>query len=157
MSEWFVLWVATGAEEAVAARAKSFEGVKTLVPLARFINRSKGESKEIVKPIFPGYVFINCEMTATKYHELKGLSSVIGWLGVDEMWPTSVPLPEIKRVLKLCELLEASKDSDLKDLLNNAKVDRHKELIHGSVKLVGRECNVTLPMTQKRSEAGVDE
>lgn len=157
MSEWFVLWVATGAEEAAAQRAEAFESVRCLVPKASFKSSQKGEIKEIIKPIFPGYIFILCEMTAKRYHDLKGLSGVIGWLGADEMWPTSVPLPEIERVMKLCEVIGSGETSKMKDLLDNAKLDRHKGLIHGSMKLVGRDCKITLPAGQKQSEAGVDE
>lgn len=84
---WYVLQVNTGQERSVQGELQR-QGILALVPReARQIRRGGSwTSKEYT--LFPGYVFLNLEYTAENYYRVKGIPSVIRFLGPSGLAPS---------------------------------------------------------------------
>lgn len=143
--EWHVLFVKTGDEEKIA-RLLQKEDLNAFVPKMNMMYRKQGESTLVKKTMFPGYVFVECDLKQhefmlflTRIHEKY--PKFMRVLKVDKEG-TSVLYPDEKEYLKslLNEryvldhstgLIEGDRtiitDGPLKGLENTIlKIDRHK-------------------------------
>ncbi|MFK4467834.1 antiterminator LoaP [Bacillus sp. RC252] len=71
---WHALFVNTGEEDKVRKMIYQFldeTDIHVIVPKRRLTERKQGKSYEIIKKIFPGYVFLNTQMNVEIYYELQ--------------------------------------------------------------------------------------
>lgn len=147
MSNWFVLWVLTGAEKDVLREAQGVPGVKeAIVPMERLNFRKDGAWEERENPTIPGYVFVRCAMDSAIYYRLRGIPRVIGWLG-DGMWPTIVPEQEMLPILNI------HRGQDPASLLQHVTIDKHKRRGRGTLMLYGKEQTIVFtPRTDDKKQ-----
>lgn len=168
--DWHVLFVKTGEEEKIA-RALRKEKLDAFVPKMNMMYRKQGESLLVAKTMFPGYVFIECEMNqADLLLFLKDLHERVPkfmkLLKVDKEG-TSVLYPDEKEYMQslLNEnhvldhsvgLIEGDKaiitEGPLKGLENTIlKIDRHKRraLIEVMICNVPTQVKVSLEIISK--------
>ncbi|KKD53593.1 MULTISPECIES: antiterminator LoaP [Paenibacillus] len=73
---WYVLHVETGQENVVRAMIRKFYNpslMYAIVPKRRLLEKKQGHIYEVCRTMFPGYVFVNTEMNAKTYNDLKRL------------------------------------------------------------------------------------
>ncbi|MGG4215507.1 antiterminator LoaP [Paenibacillus alvei] len=73
---WYVLHVETGQENVVRAMIRKFynpSSMYAIVPKRRLLEKRQGHIYEVCRTIFPGYVFVNTEMNAKTYNDLRRL------------------------------------------------------------------------------------
>lgn len=73
---WYVLYVETGQEDLVRAMICKFyeaSSMYAIVPKRKLQERRQGRTYEVCQTIFPGYIFVNTEMNAKTYNELRQL------------------------------------------------------------------------------------
>lgn len=145
---WYVLQVMTGKETEVRSKLlKEFESYhedrqpKALVPRRKMIERKNGQVRQIVRTLFPSYVFLQIELNDSVYYKIKQIPYLIRILGNGR--PEPVPLQQMKPILKLCELdelIDISKvalgntieivDGPLKGFAGNiVRIDRRKKRV----------------------------
>lgn len=103
MNKWYVLYVKTGYEDdAKHVIERDIKEVNVKVFKEEIFERRQGKNRTIIKPLYPGYVFINCELTEPIYYGLVGTPGVIKILGtrtVDGGCPIPVPENEMSEIL----------------------------------------------------------
>lgn len=83
----YVLQVQTGKELDVRCRLLR-EGISADVPRERIIIRKGGLWSKMIKNLFPGYVFVDIDLSAEMFHRINPAQGVIRFLG------NPTPLPE---------------------------------------------------------------
>jgi transcriptional antiterminator RfaH len=76
------------------------QGFQCLLPLHHIQRRHKGQLKQVVEPLFPGYLFINLDKVDDNWlpiRSTRGVSHIVSFGGR----PTTVPLSVIERLLQL--------------------------------------------------------
>lgn len=135
--EWYVLWVETGREEETVRRLRALEHPpETLCPAQALWQRRKGAWTLKRQLMFPGYVFLRCRMHAGVYHTVKALPGVLGWLGCDSLWPTTVRQEEMDVVLALAG------GADPGEVLAETQVDRRQRRGYGALTLHGKKYRI---------------
>jgi len=73
--------------------------------------KADGSTKEKMVKVFPGYVFLEMEVTDDSWFVVRNTPGVTGFLGSSGGGTKPVPLPpeEINPILKKCGLMEAPK------------------------------------------------
>lgn len=87
----YVLQVQTGKELAVRGQLLR-EGISADVPRERILIRKGGLWSKMIKNLFPGYVFVDIDLTPEMFHKINPIFGVIRFLGSAVGNPT--PLPE---------------------------------------------------------------
>ena len=102
--KWYVLYVNTGQEHAVAEQLRH-RGYDAIVPIENKLIRSKG--KWITQPhiLFDGYVFVRMDYEWSKYYVFKGIPNIIRLLGGGTS-PIPLTDTESEFILTLSELLK---------------------------------------------------
>ena len=102
--KWYVLYVNTGQEHAVAEQLRH-RGYDAIVPIENKLIRSKG--KWITQPhiLFDGYVFVRMDYEWSKYYVFKGIPHIIRLLGGGTS-PIPLTDKESEFILTLSELLK---------------------------------------------------
>lgn len=135
--DWYVLWVETGREEETARRLRALEHpLETLCPAQALWRRRGGEWTLKRQLIFPGYVFLRCRMDPGVYCAVKALRGVLGWLGCDSPWPTTVRQEEMDVVLALAG------GADPGAVLANPRPDRRQRRGYGTLTIHGKTYRV---------------
>lgn len=78
--EWYVIFIESGREEKVQKWLDFHFGKETLhylVPKRRLIERKGGKFYQVIKKLFPGYVFICVDMDLEKYKIIKSIPNLI--------------------------------------------------------------------------------
>ena len=78
------------------------DGIATFLPEIERWSRRKDRKKKILYPIFPGYLFINTELSVEnrlKVIKTKGVVRILGTKGV----PTAIPTHQIDAIQKLVD------------------------------------------------------
>jgi transcription termination/antitermination protein NusG len=116
--QWYVLQVMTGKEIDVRAKVLSnLKGIqgdqpKALVPQRKITERKQGRVRQVIRTLFPSYVFLNVELDDHSYHMIRQVPYVIRLLGSSR--PIPVPAQQMQPILRLCqldELIDVSKIS----------------------------------------------
>jgi transcriptional antiterminator NusG len=126
MKMWYVLFTKSGCEEKVGKIIKKIweNEIEVLIPRRKIIERIKGEEREKIKLLFPGYVFVKTEMTETKYHEITSVLKQGVFLKEDKM-PASLKEEEMRVILNL------TGGSDLIDVSRGVKEGDRVKIIEG--------------------------
>lgn len=108
---WYVLHVFSGMEKRVQkslqeriteAGLDSYFG-RILVPSEEVMESRAGQKSISERRIFPGYVFIEMELTDETWHLVKSTNRVTGFLGGTGNRPTSISEQEVNKILSQIE------------------------------------------------------
>lgn len=102
---WYAAQVMTGKESDIAADLRE-GGINASAPRRMMLERRLGQWHEIVRTLFPGYVFARCEMDAAAYYRITRTPGVIRLLGKDNgVLPEPIPDEQMHAVMVLmgCE------------------------------------------------------
>jgi len=78
--EWYVIFVESGKEEKVQKWLDfhfAMETLRHLVPKRKLIEKKGGKSYQVIKKLFPGYVFICVHMDLEKYKIIMNIPNLI--------------------------------------------------------------------------------
>jgi transcriptional antiterminator NusG len=99
---WYAVFVKTGEEDNVKERLqyKLKTSFNLFVPKRKLRERKKGQWKEIVRTLFPGYVLVNGNMDDDKYYKFKEVPGIIKLL-CSETKPLKISDNEIEILSRL--------------------------------------------------------
>lgn len=98
---WYVAQVMTGKEDGIRERIQS-QGIKSIVPMKRMRELKQGRWHDVLRVIFPGYVFIMADMDAGTYYRVRPVPGVIKLLG-DDKGPIPIRENEVNLILRLTQ------------------------------------------------------
>ncbi len=104
--KWYIIHTSTGSEQtaksAIEERIRSHKMEKffgdILIPAESVVELVKGQKKEKSRKFFPGYMFIQMNLTEQSWHLVKNSSKVTGFVGGGKTRPPEVPEAEVLRV-----------------------------------------------------------
>lgn len=136
-ADWYVIWVETGREDETAQRIRGLERPPEALCPAQELWQRRGGAWALKRQLtFPGYVFLYCRMDAGVYHAIKDLPGVLGWLGCDSLWPTTVRQEEMDVVLALTGGADPGK------VLTDPRVDKRQRRGYGTLTIHGKAYRV---------------
>ena len=146
-ADWFVAWVTTGQELELLRKIRQIEGIaKAICPvlplykagilLGMGTDAYTNEWTLKDQIVFPGYIFLRCRMSSTVYYAIRELPGVLGWLGRDSMWPTTVREEEMDVVLAL------DRGDDPETVLTNVRAEQRRRRAYGSMTLQGKQYRI---------------
>ncbi len=99
---WYVVQTSTGYEnivrENLKMRIETMEMqdyiFKVVVPEEKYIEEKNGKEKEIIRKIFPGYVFLEMIVTDESWYVVRNTPGVTGFLGSSGKGAKPVPLSQ---------------------------------------------------------------
>ncbi len=102
LKNWYVIQTKCGDEEKVKNKIEksNFDKIEIFFPKRKLWIRRKGKFVYQIKPLFPGYFFINREMDILFFKELKKIDALIRILG-NKNGPQQVPIKEMKFIFSL--------------------------------------------------------
>ncbi|MDP9750081.1 antiterminator LoaP [Thermoanaerobacter pentosaceus] len=129
MKKWYVIFTRGGFENKVKDIIQNCfkEEVKLLVPKRKIIERVKGQPVEKIKLLFPGYVFVNAEMSDELYYKMSEVLKRGVFLKEGKR-PAFVKEEEMKIILSLI------KNSDLIDVSKGIMEGERVKIIEGPLK-----------------------
>jgi transcriptional antiterminator NusG len=122
MRKWYVLHAKTGRETDIKNAVNRYTAyTRAIVPQQEKVERKSGVNRIVVRNLFPGYVFVNTELTDEIYYKLTGTPGVIRILGYDDK-PQPINDSDISRVLDFVQDGELIGISDVLFEGSNIKV-----------------------------------
>lgn len=150
-AEWFVLWVTTGREKALGDSVMQMPGVlRTLCPEQELWKRRDGTWVQERQLLFPSYLFLQCAMNSTIYYGVKKLSGVLGWLGKDVLWPSTVPQEEMDVVLALTQ------GGDPEKTLTEVEINKRQRRGYGTLCLHGKHYRIPFNVYKQAEDPSGD-
>lgn len=138
---WYVVWVSTGREKDIYFALQKVPGVlRTLFPVEPIWERKDGAWAQRETVIFPGYLFIECQMSAPIYYTIKGMPHVLGWAGKDTLWPSQVRQDEMDVLLQVMGCVEAGDDP--RKWLQDVTVSSRQRRGYGTITIHGKAYKV---------------
>jgi transcriptional antiterminator NusG len=109
--KWYIVNVRTSCENTAKAqieeraRSKGLEGKfgNILVPAENVVEMVKGKKATRSRKFFPGYIFVQVELTDETWHLVKSCSKVTGFVGGGNNRPPEVPEHEVMKVTRQME------------------------------------------------------
>lgn len=103
MINWYVLRTMTGHEDKVKARLENkAECLNILLPKDEVTYKIGGKERKRLKPLFPGYIFIQIELQDEYRYSIKNTPGVINFIGCGNE-PSPVEDVEIENILEMIE------------------------------------------------------
>lgn len=90
MTAWFVVRAKTGAEERAVWHLNN-QGFETYLPRYRKQVRHARKTSTVLKPLFPGYVFVNMDLGRQRWRSVNGTMGVISLV---QFGDEPAPLPQ---------------------------------------------------------------
>lgn len=166
---WYVIHTYSGYEENVKKsleqRIESMDMedkiFSVLIPTEKKIKIKSGKRNVVVEKIFPGYVFVEMELTDESWYVVRNTPNVTGFIG-SGITPTPVSKEEIDILMKkmgvetpkytvnleVGELVKIT-DGPFKDFEGNINnIDTEKGKVKVLVSVFGRETPVELDLLQ---------
>ena len=108
--KWYIVNTQTGCEatakSSIMNRAKQMGLVESIgdiiIPAENVVELVKGKKATRSRKFFPGYIFIQMDMTDEAWHVVRGASKVSGFVGGSGR-PPEVPPHEVERITKQME------------------------------------------------------
>lgn len=105
--KWYIVHTYSGfeakAKMALEERIKSLgqEAAfgEILIPSEKVVEMKKGQKKESSRKFFPGYMFVQMELSDDTWHLVKNTSKITGFVG-NTTTPPAVPEDEVMRITK---------------------------------------------------------
>ena len=173
--KWYIVNVIAGQENKVAsdikamiargAAGKNIDDV--VVPTKPIIKIKKGQKVQELQKLFPGYVFVNADLSGEAYNMINAIPKVMGFLG-GKNTPQPVADAKMQDILKLS--VESAADSknvafEIGETLNIIEgpfesfsgvvedFDVEKQKVKISVLIFGRATSVELDVNQVEKTA----
>lgn len=170
--KWYVVQAYSGMEKSVRRSLQERidragmqdQFVQILVPTEEVVEVKSGQKTVTERRLFPGYIFVEMEMTDDTWHLVKNTSKVTGFVGGKTNRPTPVPSREIEKILHQMQegvekprpkvLYEVGefvriKDGPFSDFNGNVEeVNYDKSRLRVSVTIFGRATPVELEFGQ---------
>lgn len=104
--KWYIINVQTGCEatakSAIEERIRSnkleAQFGEILIPAENVVELVKGQKTTKSRKFFPGYIFVNMNLSDQTWHLVKNSSKVTGFVGGGKTRPPEVPEAEVMRV-----------------------------------------------------------
>ena len=90
MSDWFVVRTKTGVEERAVWHLNN-QGFETYLPRYRKQVRHARKTRQVLRPLFPGYVFVNMDLGAQRWRSING---TVGVISLVQFGSDPAPLPD---------------------------------------------------------------
>lgn len=103
--DWYALFVKTGKEDLVQQWLRIYFNesiLSTIIPQRRLMERKGGKVKQVLKKMFPGYIFFHTEMNMETYYMVQKIPDVIRILKTGEYY-TKIAEDEMVCILKLLD------------------------------------------------------
>ena len=101
MDKWYLIQFKPNAHN-TAERNLNLQGFKTFLPLQELTLRNKSQFTIRLKPLFPGYMFVNLDLNATSWRKIKstfGVSQIVCSDGI----PQAIPHELIFGLISRCD------------------------------------------------------
>ena len=168
-AKWYVVHTYSGYENTVAASIKKAAENRQMqdliqevnIPMETVVERTEsGESKEVERKVFPGYVLVKMVMTDETWHLVRNVRGVTGFVGTGNK---AIPLTEEeiaslgvekKEVLVDYETGQSVRITDgaLESFLGTVEeIDTERQKVRVVVSMFGRETPVELDLDQIES------
>ncbi len=169
-NKWYILNVIAGQENKVASEIKALIArsaankhiIDVIVPAKPIIKIKKGQKVQEMQKLFPGYVFVQADLTGEAYSVINSIPKVMGFLGGKNN-PQPVADAKMQDILKLSA--EQAPDNknfafDIGETLNIIEgpfesfsgvvedFDAEKQKVKISVLIFGRATSVELDVNQ---------
>lgn len=172
LMRWYVVHAYAGMEKSVQrALAERIDrsGMQTkfgriLVPSEEVVEVKNGQRVVTERRLFPGYVFVEMEMTDETWHLVKNTNKVSGFIGGKANKPTPIPFEDVQKIIAQVEgggekprpkvLYEVGeviriKDGPFTDFNGNVEeVHYEKSKVRVTVTIFGRATPVDLDFSQ---------
>lgn len=100
-TSWYVLRTKTGHEDKVRSRLESkTECFSVLLPKMEVMVTRSGKKRRMLKPLFPGYLFVQMELRDEYRYEVKNVPGVINFISSGNS-PIPVGESEIEHIMSL--------------------------------------------------------
>lgn len=132
--QWYALRIWPNSER-LAADSLSRVGLNVLIPLVKSPLLG-GDFKEV--PVFPGYLFIQCDIRSERMNTIRNHPGVLGWVRFGDSVP-SVPDKAIKDLADRIERLNAGGG-----LWARFRVGDRVRIIHGAMDSFGKVLEETI-------------
>ncbi|MFQ6116412.1 MAG: antiterminator LoaP [bacterium] len=166
-SNWYVLRTKTGHEDRVRSRLESKTGcLSVLLPKTEVMVTRSGRKKKLLKPLFPGYIFVEMELNDNFRYEIKNTPGVINFIGCGND-PTPVLENEIKYIMTLVDdgqtpLMETTfKVGDRAQVVNGpfmgtsgviTEIDIKRKKIKIAIDILGKQVAIDLDYDDIKTE-----
>jgi transcription antitermination factor NusG len=148
---WYVVWVSTGQEKEIYLAMQKLPSIeRTLFPVEPIWERKDGEWRQRETVMLPGYLFIQCKMDAAIYYKIKDMPHVLGWVGKDTLWPTSVRQEEMDALLMIMACVEAG--TDPREWLKDVEVASRQRRGYGTLSLHGKAYKVPFNVYNEKAK-----
>lgn len=102
-SSWYVLRTKTGHEDRVRSRLEGkTECLGVLLPKMEVMVTRSGKKRRLLKPLFPGYLFVQMELRDEFWYEVKNTPGVINFISSGNT-PIPVRESEIAHIMSLVD------------------------------------------------------
>jgi len=169
-NKWYILNVMAGQENKVASDIKSMIMggalggfvAEALVPSKQVIKIKKGQKVQEAQKLFPGYVFINANISSEAYNLINSIPKVMGFLGGKNS-PEAVADAKMQDILNLSsEQISDNRNVifEIGEVLNVIEgpfesfsgaveeYDAEKQKVKISILIFGRATSVELDISQ---------
>lgn len=111
MVNWYLIQLKRNSQK-IAERNLSQQGFKTFLPLQNFTSRVGSKFSTRIKPLFPGYMFVNIELDKAPWRKINstlGVSHLICQDGIPQIVPIEIVSALISRCDRFGRLLSPDK------------------------------------------------
>ena len=151
---WYVVHAYSGMEKSVARalqerveRAGMQEQFgKILVPTEEVVEMKNGQRAITERRFFPGYVFVEMEMTDLSWHLVKSTNKVTGFVGGHGNKPAPISEKEVAKIMAQMQTAFFVLFTDFNG--NVEEVNYEKSRVRVSVTIFGRATPVELEFAQ---------
>ena len=166
-SNWYVLRTKTGHEDKVRSRLENkTQCLSILLPKTEVMVTRNGRKKRLLKPIFPGYIFVEMELNDNFWYEVKNTPGVINFISCGND-PIPVHENEIKYIMTLVDdgktpLLETAFEvGDLARIVNGpfmgasgiiSEIDIKRNKIKVAIDILGKHIAIDLDYDDVKTE-----
>lgn len=103
--KWYIVNVMSGCEakvkssleERIRQHKMEPDFGQILIPSENVVQLVKGQKQTTSRKFFPGYIFVEMDLTEGSWHLVKGTTKVTGFVG-GKTRPTPVPAEEVARI-----------------------------------------------------------
>jgi transcription termination/antitermination protein NusG len=168
--KWYIVNVMAGQENKVAADIKSMivrsslaDNIKeVLVPTKSVVKIKKGQKVQESQKLFPGYIFVNTDLSGEVYSLINSIPKVMGFLGAKGN-PQEIADIKMQEILSLSSLQNSDSKNAIFEIGETLNViegpfesfsgvvedfDSEKQKVKISILIFGRATSVELDVNQ---------
>jgi len=166
-ANWYVLRTKTGHEDRVRIRLENkTECLSVLLPKKEVMVTRSGRKRKLLKPLFPGYIFVEIELNDKFWYEIKNTPGVINFISSGND-PIPVRESEMEYIMALIDdgetpLLETDfKVGDLAQIVNGpfmgasgviSEIDMKRKKTKVMIDILGKQVAIDLDYDDIKTE-----